>query len=98
MRAAENRDCAVPLAGLPCPARLSARHQAGLRRMHGQPEAGHARRPHRQHPAGVSFPFAPEDPIVSPAAQKAAAFHPRCDLPLDPFSQDLGQDDSGQHG
>ena len=66
--------------------------------MHGQPDAGQTLRQHRPHPAGVSFPFAPADALVSQAEQQAAAVHPRFDLPLDPFIQDLVQDDMGQHG
>jgi hypothetical protein len=66
--------------------------------MNGQPEAGKALRSHHHHPAVVICPFTPDDAIVRTAEQQAAALHPRSDLPLDPFIQDIVPDDMGPQG
>ena len=52
--------------------------------------------PYRFHRPARPLPFTPHDDIVSNAAQKAMAFHPRSDRLLEPCIQDLMQDDIRQ--
>ena len=63
--ASETRDWAGPHDRRGLPARLAARHQAGLLRRQGPPDAGTARRPHGHEPAGSRVPCTPPDDIVS---------------------------------
>src|SRR5687768_14062585 len=97
MGESEKLDGAVPIVGCLSTGRLPERDQPRLLRVKGQPKAGEPLREHGHDPAGVVFPLAPNDEVISETKQEAAASHPGLYVADKPFIQHGVQEYIAQH-
>jgi hypothetical protein len=84
---------AVPSVGPLMGRRFPARDQRRLRRRHAQAKTGKPFRQYRHALTGVRFQCAPHDEVIGKAKEKAAPLHAWLYVPLEPFIQDLLEDE-----